>query len=144
MIEIWNSEWTEYTGARQTKQFFPSTCPSITKKIISLPRNDVSRLVRLVTGHNNQNYHASLRDGETDPMCRYCESQWETFFHFITECPCMLSLRADIFKSFGGPTLCDGDWSVDDVLKFSYMPAVEEAYNAFMYHYGSEDEDEDT
>ena len=67
------------------------------------------------------------------------------FFIFLqNQCPCRLSLRSDILKSFGGPTLCDGDWSVDDVLKFSYMPAVEEAYNAFMYHYGSEDEDEDT
>ena len=52
------------------------------------------------------------------------------------------SLRADVFKSFGGPVLCDGDWSVDDVLKFSYAPAVEEAYNAFMYYYGGKDEDE--
>ena len=80
-----------------------------------------------------------IRDGITSPLCRYCESEVETFHHYLTSCPSLLSYRADIFKDYAGPNLSQANWEVDDILKFSYLPEVEEAYNAHMYFY-EEDE----
>ena len=68
-----------------------------------------------------------------------CGNEKETFHHFITECPRLLNDRAEIFKDYSGPDLSSDDWSVADVMKFSWINAVEEAYDAYMYYY---DEDE--
>ena len=67
-------------------------------------------------------------------MCRLCEDEKETFHHFITECPRLLSDRAEIFKNYSGPDLNSDDWSATDIMKFSRVTAVEEAYNAHMYY----------
>ena len=73
-------------------------------------------------------------------MCRLCENERETFHHFLTECPRLLSDRAEIFKDYSGPDLNGSTWTVNDIMKFSWTDTVEEAYNAFMYQYQEGDD----
>ena len=105
--EQWMQEWTEYPHARQTKQFFPSLNPQTSKKIMSPSRRGVGHVVRLVSGHNNLNYHNFIRDpeGTVSKFCRFCNECEETFYHFITNCPVFSDLIEETFlKTTKGPT----------------------------------------
>ena len=123
VLLVWKNQWIAYPHARQTKQFFPQVRESVTKELFGLLRQDIGRFVRLCTGHNNLNYHASLRDAGISAMCRLCENERETFHHFLTECPRLLSDRAEIFKDYSGPDLNGSTWSVNDICLLYTSPS---------------------
>ena len=144
LYKIWNSEWNKYPHARQTKQFFPGIRTRISRDLLKLDRRSVGRFIHLITGHNNLNYHCSLRDplGEHESMCRLCGEERETFYHFITTCPRLLSARAEIFCSWNGPRTEGCNWKVDDIIRFSMEPEVNEAFEFYgalgIAHYDSD------
>ena len=121
-LEMWQTEWFAYNHGRQTKQFFPYVHQKITKQLLTLTRHEVSRIVRLITGHNSLNYHMSLTTPGTDPMCRFCRTERETFYHFIKECPRLRSYRAQCFDHYEGPAL--PEWEPEDILKFSRLQEI--------------------
>ena len=129
IYEYWKTEWTVYNAGRQTKQFFPSADPSKTKSMLSLSRHDLSRLVRLITGHNTLNYHMSLTTPGTDPRCRFCYEEPETFFHFITNCPRLRAYRAQIFNDYDGPVL--ETWNPEDLVEFSKLRVISDAVDYY-------------
>ena len=119
---------------RKTNQTVLSPTPSISNELIcSLTRKDISRFIRLITGHNNLNYHCYLRDntGEHDIRCRFCEEKNETFFHLVKECPRLIGYRTEIFKDFNGPQLYNGSWEISDILRFSKEPEINDAYEFY-------------
>ena len=135
--------------ARQTKQFFPEADSGQSKMILGLKRNEVSRLVTLLTGHNNLNYHCSVRDKEHRPECRFCGYSQETFHHFATSCPRLRGYRLENFMDYNGPVTETGDWNVMDILRFSREPEIAEAIDYYEPPHpgsrgegGSEDENE--
>ena len=84
------------------------------------------RLIELITGHNNLNYVQSKIDPiNVPPLCRFCEEEDETFAHLLNECPCFISYRRDILHNI--PIINTLSWSHKQLLKFSYIPSIEEA-----------------
>ena len=134
------TQWAAYPQARQTKQFFPELRSAVSKEVIKMTRREIGRFVRLVSGHNIFNYHMSLKSEEHEQRCRFCGHIRETFFHFITECPRFLSLRADIFLNYGGPNLIGEDWRAEDILTFSKENRIDYAYR---YQPGGDVDDDD-
>ena len=122
----WFREWTDYQHARQTKQFFSGPYQKISKEILSLSRRGVGHIVRLISGHNNLNYHSHKRDpvNTTSNLCRFCGDSIETFHHFITDCPRFLTQRKDIFLDYAGPQLQWGGWNLEAVLRFAKLPDI--------------------
>ena len=133
-LERWTGDWIAYPHARQTKQFFLRPKPGISSNLMKLTRYKLGRIMKLITGHNNLNYHCFLRDGDEQESwnCRFCDSDRETFHHFVTVCPSLRGYRAQLFKNYNGPDL-SGTWSVDDLVRFSYMSEIKEAINYYGY-----------
>ena len=102
----------------QTKIWFPK--PDCKKSTHLLTRNNLSRLVQFLTGHNKLKRHKNLQNGVNDPYsCRLCLEEEESSFHVIAECPATLAARSGVFKLPTPTTLPNPpDWTVRQVDRF--------------------------
>ena len=123
--EVWDSEWHDYSDGRQSKIFYSHQDPSRAKKACALSRRKLSRLIRIVSGHNGLLYHQHNIENSIDPTCRYCENDFESFSHFLLDCPTFDFDRHDIFQ--GRNLVATMDWKIDELLKFSYLPCINDA-----------------
>ena len=123
---VWDKRWKEYKGARMAKLFYDHPCPKQAKYVLKLGRLELSRFLRLVSGHNGLVYFKNKIDGDINPICRFCLDADETFYHFITSCPAFWESRREIFKD---SNIADNnqDWSVRNMIIFSNLPGVREA-----------------
>ena len=60
------------------------------------------------------NYHMSVMTRDHEDRCRFCDQERDTFFHFVTQCPRLLTYRADLVQH------CEGihclEWEPEKVL----------------------------
>ena len=117
-LKKWSKAWNAYKEARQTKIWFP--IPDIKKslQLLDMNRDNLSRLVQFLTGHNNLKRHRNIQNGVNDPeSCRLCQEDEESSYHVIAECPAMQYFRRKIFQT---PTLLPDPlvWSVMQVTRF--------------------------
>ena len=131
----WQHDWTSYNGGRQTKQFFPTLDKKKSSQLLTLSKTQLGRLTRLISGHNNLNYHMSLCNPGHTSLCRLCKTERETFFHFITDCPVLLNTRQTYLSYWETNEVTD--WNMDRILSFSYVPVVNDAIE----FYSNTDED---
>ena len=125
--EIWKLEWSLYNDGRQSKQFYQLPDRKKAKYCYNLSRQELGRLIRIVTGHNNLFYHRSNVDksGATNSLCRFCKEEKETFYHFATSCPCFRLSRFQFFQN--DTCFVNGKWSVRQLLDFSNIPSISAA-----------------
>ena len=125
--EIWCLQWSRYQDGRQSKQFFSLPDRAKAKYCYHLNRQDLGRVIRLITGHNNLFYHRSNVDktNSTSPLCRFCSEERETFYHFATNCPCFRLSRFQFFQN--DSCFNNGKWSVRQILEFSRIPSIDAA-----------------
>ena len=78
----WLNAWQSYGEARQTKIWFPQPNAKKTSNLLKLNRNNLSRLVQFLTGHNKLKRHKNIQEGVIDPnSCRLCFEDEESSFH---------------------------------------------------------------
>ena len=87
MASLWAREWQQYAGGRMAKQFFPQPNAELSDRLISLDRQDLTKIVTMTSGHNDLRYYYHLRNPEIDPESRLCTEENETFYHLYTRCP---------------------------------------------------------
>ena len=119
----WVNRWHASAEARQSKYFWQAPSKSKTERILSYPRELVSRAVRFLTGHaflKRQNaivFH-DISPPPGDISCRMCEDPFmdETPHHLITECEALVQWRISNFKlDFLGEF---PRWKVHNFIKF--------------------------
>ena len=122
--EIWKYQWSIYNDGRQSKQFYPSINRNKAKYSYNLSRQELGRLIRITTGHNNLFYHRSNvdRSRSTSPLCRFCQDSNETFYHFATSCPAFRLSRLHYFQN--DSCFTNGRWSIRQILDFSNIPSI--------------------
>ena len=125
--EIWKLHWTQYHDGRQSKQFYPLPDRAKAKYSYNLNRQELGRLIRITTGHNNLFYHRSNVDKTrgTSPLCRFCGEERETFHHFATNCPCFRLSRYHFFQN--DTCFINGKWSIRKLIDFSNIPTISAA-----------------
>ena len=121
----WGERWNEYKGARMAKLFYKKPDSNQAKYVLKLGRLELSRFLRLISGHNGLFYFKNKIDPEINAICRFCLEAEETFYHLITDCPVFFESRREIFLE--GPFDTEKNWSVRNMLLFSYLPGVREA-----------------
>ena len=121
----WTTEWQGSTAARHTKHFYFSPSRHKASYIHKLARLDLGRFVRIVTGHNNLNYFQSRIGLWGDQTCRFCRGGPETFIHFLSDCPCFLQSRRDVFLD--NIPSNDMKWSARKLIAFSQIPGLDNA-----------------
>ena len=86
---------------------------------------ELSRFIKIITGHNGLFYFKSRVDPQINPVCRFCLENNETFYHLVTECPVFWAKRNEIFLDT--LPITNTKWSVRDLLIFSQAPGIREA-----------------
>ena len=116
----WSKAWKSYDQARQTKIWFPKPDCKKSIQLLTMQRNNLSRLVQFLTGHNKLKRHKNLQNGVNDPhSCRLCLEEEESSFHVIAECPATQAARSGVFKLPTPTTLPNPpDWTVRQVDRF--------------------------
>ena len=88
----WNSQWQNLPTCRQSKQLI-SFIPDNKNRsfLLSRGRQGCRRMVSLLTGHNHLKYHVFKRKvscrPNVSPVCRFCETDLETSWHLLHDCP---------------------------------------------------------
>ena len=121
----WDLMWQGCDEARQSKIFYTKQDSVRAKEACRLSRKKLSRLIRIVTGHNGLLYHQHNIENAIDPTCRFCENAIESFHHFIIECPSFDNERQQFF---GGRVIAGTmDWKIEELLNFSFIPRIHDA-----------------
>ena len=136
--EKWNKNWCNYKEARQTKHFFPELNPARSNCYIKLSRLKLGKAVRIITGHNNLNYHMSKMCPGFGDLCRFCEESKETFFHFLTECPRFLNWRIECFQKFSIEKEEVKDINVEKIMEFAEDAEICLALEAWEHFNGND------
>ena len=118
----WATRWETLQGHRQTKLFLHKPDPNKANGILRLSRGYLTTFVRALTGHNFLGKHQNYIDNNISKVCRFCESDEETFHHFITHCPSLRQLQEEIFLDKLFPT--DNSWSIHKVKQFMLEPQI--------------------
>jgi ribonuclease HI len=126
-IQLWQDHYDSRPAA-QTKLFFPKVNTVLSKEVLSLSREDLSRFVRYATGHNFLKRHNTVIQLNTnifplseDCCCRLCGLDYETGHHVVFECPTLIYHR---FAIFGSYMLFDPPDHIDKVMRLINHPTV--------------------
>ena len=131
-LRDWTSTWMNQTTANHTRSFYRGPNPSKARYVYKLARLELGRFVRLITGHNNLNFFQTKIRLWHDPLCRFCGQGNETISHLLGSCPCFYNIRCDIFGS--GFVNLEDPWSVRELLRFSYHPDINCAFEGHWGH----------
>ena len=118
----WSTEWEKYSKARMMKLFYGKPDENQAKYVLKLGRLELSRFIKLVTGHNGLFYFMNKVDPDINAICRFCLEEDETFYHLATECPALRQKQIEIFLD--KLPITNTKWSVRDLLHFSYLPGI--------------------
>ena len=66
---------------RQAREMVEARDKSITKFLLSLSRDNLKKMIGIVTRHNTLNYHLSKIGLSSTPICRGCSEAPETSKH---------------------------------------------------------------
>ena len=128
----WTTEWTSDPRAAHTKHFYNGPSTAKARSVYSLARLELGRFVRLITGHNNLNYFQHRLGLWGTNACRFCESAAETFIHLMEACPRWWQTRTEYFLD--NTPSNDMRWSVRSLLDYSYIPAINLAFEGTWAH----------
>ena len=93
----WTTIFTNYRGARMGKIFYHGPDKNKAKMVMKLPRLQLARFMRIISGHNSLFYFKHKIDPEISPLCRFCLQGNETFDHLARDCPCFRINQCDFF-----------------------------------------------
>ena len=118
----WNSVWTMRSDCRQTKHWFPTIDKNKSLGLLGNNRENYSRLVQFITGHNYMRRHEALVNHNDENECRLCWEDEESSFHIIAECPAIARARHQVFGApFLRPPLI---WSIRQITSFLRMASI--------------------
>ena len=114
------------TTANHARSFYGGPSASKAKFVCKLARLELGRFIRIVTGHSNLNFFQHKLGLSGTDECRFCNQGNETIMHLMKVCPRFVLARREILLN----RVPDGSmsWSVRDLLNFSYVPGINEAY----------------
>ena len=100
--EEWSETWSREPTCRQTRLFWPQPDPEISKCVLDMDREDLSKIIQMTTGHGFNKYHQSLVTGiDQDKSCRFCNLNVEESYHIINDCPSLSAVRAKFWDKAG-------------------------------------------
>jgi hypothetical protein len=93
--------WRSSTNCRQTKLIVHEPLKaSETKKILSLNRPILRKLIGVLTGHFFFNYHLFNMGCSNTTLCPRCEADMDTAYHLVSTCPVYATRRNRVLGDF--------------------------------------------
>jgi ribonuclease HI len=118
----WKAEWLQASEYKHSKHFYAGPDSNKAKLLLKHSKTTVSKLVKIITGHNFLSYFQYKVDNTVNPYCRLCDEAYETFHHFITTCPVLRSWRLNIF---GDDHYNDKEWTPLQLYDFSQHETID-------------------
>ena len=87
--ETWGDRWAAEPTCRQTRLLLPAPDAHMAKFLFKLSRDNISAMVHFISGHNHLLYHQLLTGKTQSALCRLCQEETETAWHFLTKCPAL-------------------------------------------------------
>ena len=79
---------------KQTKLFLPQLqTETQVHKTISLTKLDLTKYIKIITNHNLYSYFRC--NPEIHPLCRLYGEENETAYHFLVDCPFLMTLLSN-------------------------------------------------
>ena len=125
ITKMWNDQWIKRTDCRQTKILLPEVDLRKSKVIMGMSRENVSRIVRAVTGHDFRRKHEGLVKASQNTLCRFCEEKAESSSHIILDCPRLASKRTHYFNRPLGLSITP-NWEPKHLAAFLSDPIISE------------------
>ena len=125
ITRIWNKRWESRGDCRQTKIFFPKVDLKKSSEITKMSRENISRVIRAITGHDFRRKHEALVTGSTDTQCRFCEDAVESSAHIINDCPRLAGKRLHYLNRPLGRSVTP-DWEPQQLAAFLSDPIISE------------------
>jgi hypothetical protein len=98
LYKEWTLRWQSTNEARQTKVFFHTPNPKLSKQILMYDKPTCAKLFRWISGHSFHRYHNFLTtpDVFNDPTCRMCGQGNEETNHLFAYCEGLTQIRMRI------------------------------------------------
>ena len=112
----WKRKWQNVPHYKHTKYLYSGPDKNRAKKILNISRSHLTRLISIITGFNCLSYIQFKANPTINPLCRLCEEDNKTFWHFITECPRLHTYRNDTFLD---DIPQQDSWKLRQIMQFS-------------------------
>jgi hypothetical protein len=98
LYKEWTERWQGINEARQTKIFFPTPNPKISKQLLLYDKATCAKLFRWISGHSFYRYHNFLTTPTlfNDPTCRMCGQGNEENNHLFAYCEGLTPIRMKV------------------------------------------------
>ena len=108
VLTEWNQKWANLPNCRQSRELITFNPDNKNQTyLFSRGRQGCRKIVSLLTGHNNLKYHVFRRlvsnRPNTSPVCRFCETDIETSWHLLYDCPRYDTRRREFIFSPDNP-----------------------------------------
>ncbi len=127
----WCRQWSKSVEYLHTKKFYPGPSNRMSKILGKIPREQLSLLVQVITGHCNLLYHSrhykSVPEDE-ETLCRLCLEEDEKPWHILTECPALNRQREALFGSSSVLTN-KVSWSPKRLLTFFTEHSIQQLFD---------------
>jgi ribonuclease HI len=117
----WETQWaSKPNDYKRTRVWFPCRNPTASKVLLKQSREQLSSLIQWITGFCNLMRHRHKKNKVIMDLCRLCKEEPETPEHLSYECPRLVQLRTECFKTH----IDRAPWSVSSLLKFINNPTI--------------------
>ena len=128
LYDSWGVTWkTNLNFNRHTKMFFPEPNSRLSKRLLMFNREELSYLIKAITGHNYLKHFSNKILTLSNTKCRLCKLAPETFYHLTNDCASMKTHQLEFFnnKKFEGKHT---KWNPVNLLKFLNIPQIKELF----------------
>ena len=96
-----NSKWINGNDSRETRSNLPNIDRKVSKALVRLPRQDIGKIIQVLTGHSTLNSHQFRCRNSNTPNCPLCGGlERESVQHFLAHCPALQHHRCAIWGAF--------------------------------------------
>ena len=96
MEREWATRWASHADCRQSQANWTVPDRTMSKALIMLPKEQISKIIQMFSGHDFFNYHRHITGEVEDPECRLCLEDDESSLHLLHECPSLAQRRFEI------------------------------------------------
>ena len=72
------------------------------QQTVCLTKLDLTKYIKKITNHNLLSYYQFKCNPEINPLCRLCGEANETAYHFLADCPLLITHRLNTFNTYTG------------------------------------------
>jgi ribonuclease HI len=103
--DVWAYEkhkahWLNLSSCVTSKLYFLHPNKDVNKYLLSLERQQLSCLIRTITGHCRFNLHMNRIGLSQEVLCPCCNSDEDTPYHLVCLCPSFAQSRYNLFGSY--------------------------------------------